>query len=101
MALATQTLALAWGRVLRDEGRSSSEVGREYFQLLKESGAMTSRPWGEAVRAWSRALDEWTIGELDRALEALLVADIALKESRVSSDEQILSTLILTMCGPR
>jgi DNA polymerase-3 subunit delta len=101
MALATQTLALAWGRVLRDEGRSSSEVGREYFQLLKESGAMTSRPWGEAVKAWSRALDEWTIGELDRALEALLVADIALKESRVSSDEQILSTLILTMCGPR
>ena len=101
MALATQTLGLAWGRVLRDEGRSSSEVERECFQLLRESGAVTGRPWGEAVRMWIKSLDVWTIGELDRALAALLVADLALKESRVSSDEQVLSTLILTMCGPR
>ena len=27
--------------------------------------------------------------------------DVALKESRVSSDEQVLSTLILSMCRPR
>lgn len=101
MALATQTLALAWGRVLRDEGRSSSEIERAYFGLLRESGAMTGRPWGEAARNWTRALDMWTIEELDRALEALLAADVALKESRVSSEEQVLSTLILTICRPR
>jgi DNA polymerase-3 subunit delta len=101
LALTTQTLALAWGRVLRDEGRSSSEVERAYFGLLKEAGAMTGRPWGEATQCWSRALDGWTSAELSAALDALLTADVALKETRVSSDEQTLVTLILSMCSPR
>jgi DNA polymerase-3 subunit delta len=102
MALTTQTLALAWGHVLlRDEGRSSSEIERGYFGLLKETAAMTGRPWGEAVAHWARALNAWTNEELERALDALLTTDVALKESRVSSDEQVLSTLILSMCQPR
>ena len=33
-----------------------------------------------------------------RALSALLEADRALKETRMSSEEQIISTLVLTMC---
>ncbi len=101
LALTTQTLALAWGRVLRDEGRSSSEIERGYFTLLKEAGAVTGRPWGEATRSWTQALDSWTSRELELALGALLTADTALKESRVSSDEQTLVTLILSMCTPR
>jgi DNA polymerase-3 subunit delta len=101
MALTTQTLALAWGRVLRDEGRSSSEIERAYFGLLKESSAMTGRPWGEAIRCWAGALESWTSRELASALDALLTADVALKESRVSSDKQTLVTLILSMCTRR
>jgi DNA polymerase III subunit delta len=101
MALTTQMLALAWGRVLRDEGRSSSEVERAYFQLLKDSNAMTGRPWGDAIRCWGRALDSWTSEELSHAVDALLMADVALKESRVSSDEQTLVTLILSICRSR
>ena len=101
MALTTQTLALAWGQVLREEGRSSSEVERAYYGLLKESNAMTGRPWGEAVISWGRALGAWTSADLKHALDALLTADTALKESRVSSDEQVLSTLFLSMCRPR
>jgi DNA polymerase-3 subunit delta len=87
--------------VLRDEGRSSSEVERGFFGLLKETGAMTGRPWGDAVSQWARTLDFWTGDELDHALAALLDADVALKESRVSSDDQVLMTLILSMCRPR
>jgi DNA polymerase-3 subunit delta len=101
MALTTQMLALAWGRVLRDEGRSSSDVERAYFGLLKESSAMTGRPWGDAVRCWARALDSWASEDLAHAIDALLMADVALKESRVSSDEQTLVTLILSICRPR
>jgi DNA polymerase-3 subunit delta len=101
MALTTQMLALAWGRVLRDEGRSASEIERAYYSLLKEANAMTGRPWGEAIRCWTGVLDAWTSSELTHAIDALLIADIALKESRVSSDEQILVTLILSICSPR
>jgi DNA polymerase III subunit delta len=100
MALTTQTLALAWGRALRERGTPSQRIENELFGLLKESGSSyTGRSWGEAVRSWARALDAWTAAELDAALAALLAADVALKESRLSSDEQLLQSLILTLCA--
>jgi DNA polymerase-3 subunit delta len=99
MALATQTMALSWGRARLDEGLSQSRLQNEYFNLLKQSGsAFTGRPWGSAAAAWSNATSRWTARSLDRALTALLDADVALKESRVSSEEQVLATLVLSMC---
>jgi DNA polymerase-3 subunit delta len=100
MALSTQTLALAWARAARDRGFPAVGIERELFSLLKESGAVTGRPWGEAVSAWSRAVSSWTSAELEAALDALLAADFALKESRLSSDEQTIASLVLTLCGP-
>ena len=100
MALTTQTLALAWGEAKRARGLSASRLEGEYFSLLKGAGgAYTGRPWGEAVKAWARAVERWEPRALDAALEALLAADIALKETRLSSDEQILSTLVLALCA--
>jgi hypothetical protein len=97
MALTTQTLALAVGltRNIRQSG--------DYFNLLKSgSSNMTGRAWGEAVSAWTRAAGKWTKADLDHALEALLRADLALKDSRVSSEEHVLATTILAMCnGPQ
>jgi DNA polymerase-3 subunit delta len=51
------------------------------------------------VKAWTRGVERWTTPDLERALERLLEADAALKESRLSSDEQLLATLILSLCG--
>jgi len=100
MALATQTLAMAFGRALLDNGTPPGRIDNELFGLLKESGsAFTGRSWGDAVRCWSRALDKWTAADLDAALAMLLDCDAALKESRVSSDEQLLQSLILTLCA--
>jgi DNA polymerase III subunit delta len=100
MALATQTMAVAWARALRDRGTPMSQMYNELFGLLKESGgAFTGRSWGDAVKAWTRGVERWTTSELERALDRLLEADAALKESRLSSDEQLLATLILSLCG--
>jgi DNA polymerase III subunit delta len=100
MALATQTMAVAWARALRDRGTPMSQMYNELFGLLKESGgAFTGRSWGDAVKAWTRGVERWTTSELERALDRLLQADAALKESRLSSDEQLLATLILSLCG--
>jgi DNA polymerase III subunit delta len=94
MALTTQTLAIAWG-VTRG-GRA------DYFELLKSGkGPFTGRPWGEAARAWSAAERHWSDESLDAAVDALLATDIALKETRLSSDSQLLSTLVLALCGGR
>jgi DNA polymerase III subunit delta len=100
MALTTQTLALGWGRALRERGVPPQRIENEFFGLLKESGSTyTGRSWGEAVRSWAQALSSWSASDLDAGLAALLAADIALKETRLSSDEQLLQSLILTLCA--
>jgi DNA polymerase III subunit delta len=100
MLLATQTVALAWGRAKLDEGIGAGRLQGEYFSLLKQSGsAYTGRPWGTAAAAWTRATNAWDRESLERAFSALLTADVALKETRLSSEEQILTTLILAMCA--
>ncbi|HEY0776693.1 MAG TPA: DNA polymerase III subunit delta [Gemmatirosa sp.] len=104
MALATQTLALAWGEARRARGVSVATLAGNgpdgFMTLLKEVGnAYTGRPWGDAVRAWTATVDRWTAPALDRALEQLLQADIALKETGVSSDAQLLTTVVLGICA--
>jgi DNA polymerase III delta subunit len=51
------------------------------------------------VRSWAKSVDRWTAPELDRALEELLRADSTLKDTRLSSAEQLLTNLVLTLCG--
>jgi DNA polymerase-3 subunit delta len=99
MNLTTQTLAIAYGAAARATGTPMRALFNEYMALLKESGAFPGRPWGEAVNAWTRYTDRWTTAELDAALSALLAADVALKETKLSSDEQLLTTLVLTLCA--
>jgi DNA polymerase-3 subunit delta len=99
MALSTQMLAISWGRARLDEGLSRARLAQEYFDFLKETGAFTGRSWGSATAVWARAAERWNREALDRALDSLLEADIALKESRVSSEEQLLATVVLSLCA--
>lgn len=97
MALTTQMLALAIGRA---NAFPPARLSSEYYGLLKRgSSNLTGRSWGEAVASWTRANGKWSTADLDHALQVLLQTDLSLKTSRVSSDEQILSTAILAICG--
>lgn len=92
MALSTQMLALAWGQ--------AAPTRPDFFSLLQGSKkAYTGRPWGEAVRTWNSALLRWNAESLDSALETLLAADLALKDTRLSSDEQTLTNVVLALCA--
>jgi len=99
MALSTQMIAIGWGRAKLDDGASRGQLSQQYFDLLKETGAFTGRPWGSATAVWARAAERWSQEAIDFALDALLEADVALKESKVSSEEQILATVVLSMCA--
>ena len=100
MTMATQFLAVAWARALRDRGTPMGQMYNELFNFLKDSrGAYVGRAWGDAVKSWTRGVERWTTPQLDQALALLLVTDAALKESRLSSEEQAMSTLILSLCG--
>ena len=93
-------VGVAWARALRDRGTPMGQTYNELFALLKEnSRAYTARSWGDAVKAWTRGVERWTTGQLDQAIALLLTTDAALKESRLSSEEQAMATLVLSLCG--
>lgn len=97
MALTTQMLALAIGHT---RPIPAARQSGEYFSLLRSgSSNLTGRAWGEAVTSWARAHGRWSRADLDHALAVLLQADLALKNSRVSSDDQILANAVLSMCA--
>ncbi len=98
MALAAQMLAIGWGVAARARGLPAGRLEGEYFSLLKEAGSVyTGRSWGEAVKAWARAVPRWTSADIDAALPHLLAADAALKDTKVSSEAQIVTSLLLAI----
>ena len=99
MSLATLMSAVAWGRAARDRGVPPAGLDRGFWALLKEGRAFPGRPWKEAVASWNRATPGWTSAQLEGALTELLAADIAAKEARVSSEEQLLTSLVLALCA--
>ena len=100
MALGAQTLGIAWANAKHIDGVPAGRLQSELFDLLKRSGSVyTSRSWGSAVATWAKAAPVWTARELSNAMDALLTADAALKETRLSSDEQVISNLIFEMCA--
>ena len=99
MALSTQMLAVGWGRARVDDALPLGRLEGEFFSLLKATGAFPMRPWGAAAKAWARAVPQWSAEACRRAIDALLAADVALKETRVSSEEQILETVVLALCA--
>ena len=92
-------IAIAWGRARLDEGAARGRLAQDYFDLLKETGAFAGRSWGSATAVWAREAERWSMQAIDYAVDALLDADVALKESKVSSEEQILATVVLSLCA--
>jgi DNA polymerase III subunit delta len=100
MALTAQTLCMGWAQAARERGAGAGKVSGDLFNLLKTSGGVyTGRSWGEFVATCARESERWSPRAIDHALDALLAADAALKETRLSSEEQLLANLVLTLCG--
>lgn len=94
MALTVQTLGIGWAQAVREHG------GRpDMFSLLKETGAYAWRSWSEFSATCTRAASLWSARAVEEGLEALLEADMALKTTKLSSDEQIIANLVLALCG--
>lgn len=101
MALSAQTLAIGWAVAALAEGLPRHRLEQELYGLLRAKSPFTGRAWGEAVKAYARGATsgKWSRDAIDESLEALLAADVALKWSGVSSEEQVVSSTILAMCA--
>ncbi|MBW7932719.1 MAG: DNA polymerase III subunit delta [Gemmatimonadaceae bacterium] len=98
IALTAQTFALAWGAAARANGTPIGQLNRAYFDVLREGGAFLGRPWGEAIQHLIKALPQWDAERCDRALDLLLATDLALKDTKASTEEQIVEGLVLALC---
>lgn len=100
MALTSQTLCVGWAQAARERGMHPAKISSELFNVLKTSGSVfTGRSWGEFVATCARESERWSARAVDEALEALFTADAAIKETRLSTDEQIMANLVLALCG--
>lgn len=100
MALTSQTLCIGWAQAARERGANTGKINGDLFNVLKTSGSVyTGRSWGEFVATCARESERWSARAVDDALEALFTADAALKETRLSSEEQLLGNLVFAMCG--
>jgi DNA polymerase-3 subunit delta len=101
MALTTQMLAIGWavaGREPRSGGAPPHRHEADFYGFLGENrSSFVGRPWGEAVRGWAGAVRHWDQASVDEALGLLLATDASLKETRISSEEQLLTSLLLAM----
>lgn len=100
IALTVQTLAIGWARQARDRGMAEHRLGSELFGLLKETGAYPMRSWSEATECWKKNASRWDAASIEQALAALLAADRAAKDTKISSDDQMLASLVCALCAP-
>lgn len=100
MSLAAMTLGIGWCRAQRDGGADPTRLQREGFGVARRVGAfLDPRAPSARIGSWVRASANWSRADVDAALEALLAADTALKQTRVASEEQIVSTAVLAACA--
>jgi DNA polymerase-3 subunit delta len=99
LALTVQTLGIGWAQAARARGTNPGRLHGDLIQLLKETGAYPMRAWGEFASACTRAADLWSARAVDEGLDALLAADVTLKTTRLSSDEQLIANLVAALCG--
>lgn len=99
MALTVQMLGLGYAHELLRDGLPRARLYTELFDFLKSGGGvLTGMSWGDAVKLWSGSVGRWDRALIDRALDVLRATDAALKQTTVSTEEQILSTAILQLC---
>ncbi|MGH7616776.1 MAG: DNA polymerase III subunit delta [Gemmatimonadaceae bacterium] len=99
LALTVQTLGIGWAQAARARGANPGRLYQDLINLLKETGAYPFRAWGEFASTCVRASETWTPRAVDDALAALLAADVTLKTTRLSSDEQLIANLVASLCG--
>lgn len=100
MSLTVHVLGIGWCCARRNAGIAARNIEREVFPIARRVPFfLAMRAAGANATAWTRASGHWTAADVNTALEALLAADIALKQTGVASDEQLVSTAVLAVCA--
>jgi DNA polymerase-3 subunit delta len=96
--LGTGLTALSVARARYDKGERGPALVSALFNVLKTSRVFFGiGNWGEETRLWATLAPRWPRPRLRAALRAALAADQALKETRISDEQGVLTDLILNL----
>jgi hypothetical protein len=76
-----------------------ASLNRATWDTLKANKGGRVGNWGEFVDLMVEVASEWPAGRIRRSLAALLEADQALKETRISTEGGVLTDLILQIAA--
>jgi DNA polymerase-3 subunit delta len=93
--LGTSLIALGVVRAHYDRKLRDAKLNSAAWETLKGNRPGRLGNWGEFVNLMVRVVGDWPQGRIRRGLAALLAADQALKETRISTDEGVLMDLVL------
>jgi DNA polymerase-3 subunit delta len=94
---------LSLARAHLDRGTRPAEISNRLYDALKFSrlpGTLVGE-WKRAVNNWLRWAPAWSQRRIQGALRAALVADKALKSTRISDEAGVLTDLVLELGGIR
>lgn len=98
--LGTGLAGLAVARARYDKGERGPALVSALFSVLKVSRVFFGLgSWSDETKLWAELAPRWTRARLRAALRATLAADQALKETRISDEQGVVTDLVLTLAG--
>jgi DNA polymerase-3 subunit delta len=95
MALGTELIGVRLARALADQGVQGRRLERTLLAELRQVRPPGARSWADLAASWAATAPLWTGPELDRAIEAALETDVALKSTTVTDESGLLRGLVL------
>jgi len=95
--LGTALIGVGITRAAFDKGRRGKALSEAAFSALKAGRPGGLGSWGDEARKWATWAETWPAPRIGLALQAALAADRALKSTTLSSEQSILSDLIMRL----
>jgi DNA polymerase-3 subunit delta len=97
--LGTSLIVLGVTRAHYDRKVRDGKLYESTMTTMRNNRAGRVGVWGDFVSLLVKVAEDWPQGRIRRSLAALLAADQALKETRVSTEEGVLTDLILQIAA--
>lgn len=97
MLLGTALCGVQLARALHDNPQRRGTVARALVEVFRARRLYGFGSWDAAAERWAEAATRWPPRRLDRALRAVLDADVRLKQTTLDDDAGILRTLVLRL----
>lgn len=98
-ALGTALVGLRLARAHYDKGARGGALERILFDRLRQVRPFGLPDWKVVTRQWSQAAETWPGARIRAAIRATLEADTALKGTRISDEQGVITDLVLRLAG--